>query len=187
MLQIRKRSKLYLKTQLGRLQIAHRNMLRRCYNPSDASFNNYGGRGIQVCSAWLKSRDAFTAWALTNGHEIGLTLDRRDNDKNYSPSNCRWVTMKVQQLNKRTNRLLTQGGETKPLTAWAGQLGINADTLSRRLDVYNIPLEQALTSGRLNAWEHGSRAGYEKHKCKCDLCRASNAARHRAARARRKT
>lgn len=72
-------------------------MLKRCYNPNDVSFPNYGARGIDVCKRW---------WSLKNfisdmGNRNGLSLDRKDNDKGYSPDNCRWATYSEQANNKR--------------------------------------------------------------------------------------
>ncbi len=91
----------------------------RCEQPRCPNFKNYGGRGIIICTEWRENYLIFREWVLGNGYKDGLTIDRRDNDGNYSPDNCRFVTIKMQSLNKRTNHLLTHFGETKPLTAWA--------------------------------------------------------------------
>jgi hypothetical protein len=69
-----------------------RNMKTRCYNPQNRAFKTYGGRGIRVCSEWLNSPDVFVAWALSNGWASDLTIDRINNDDDYSPSNCAWVS-----------------------------------------------------------------------------------------------
>lgn len=76
-------------------------MKNRCYRKSYHAFNHYGGRGITVCDEWLNSFEAFRDWALANGYADNLTIDRIDNDKGYSPDNCRWVTMAEQNRNKR--------------------------------------------------------------------------------------
>jgi len=76
---------------------------RRCYNSKDSSYHNYGGRGINVCQEWLDNPNLFVNWALTNGFKRELEIDRIDNDEGYSPNNCRWVTPKEQNLNKRNN------------------------------------------------------------------------------------
>lgn len=80
------------------------NMIDRCTNPRNKSFNYYGGRGIKVCPEWLNKEtgvQAFTDWAMANGYQDGLTLDRIDTNGDYSPDNCRWVTMAVQCTNRR--------------------------------------------------------------------------------------
>jgi len=82
--------------------IAYRATLQRCYNPNDAAYKNYGARGITVCARWLKGFEKF--WEdMGPTWKPGLTLDRTNNDKGYSPSNCKWVTMREQTRNKRTS------------------------------------------------------------------------------------
>jgi hypothetical protein len=75
-----------------RLYRAWSKMKERCYNPNNKDFVRYGARGIGVCDEWRRSFAAFESWALANGYDDALTIDRRDNNQGYFPGNCRWVT-----------------------------------------------------------------------------------------------
>jgi hypothetical protein len=105
--------------KLHPLYTAWRNMNRRCDNPNTPQYKDWGGRGIAVCAAWKNDYLAFKEWALANGFQKGLCLDRIDNDGNYTPENCRWVTHKQNSRNMRTNRIVAAFGEEKPVAAWA--------------------------------------------------------------------
>lgn len=80
-------------------------MKKRCFNPRHHSFPRYGGRGITVCEAWLNDFGRFQRWAVENGYQRGLQLDRRDNDGPYDPSNCRWVTRRLNMRNRSNTKL----------------------------------------------------------------------------------
>ena len=81
-------------------------MMCRCYNPKRHNYHNYGGRGISVCAEWHKFEE-FKLWALENGFDPCLSIDRIDNDQGYSPSNCRWATAEQQSRNK-SNTVLNE-------------------------------------------------------------------------------
>lgn len=77
---------------------------KRCYNPNSKDYKNYGGRNITICDNWLNDFSAFYEWAINNGYKEGLTIDRINNNGNYEPNNCRWVTRAEQNRNKRYNK-----------------------------------------------------------------------------------
>lgn len=171
--------------ELKKLRLAHKNMMDRCYNSNNTSFENYGGRGIYVCAEWRDSRETFIEWSHLNGHRIGLTLDRIDVDGPYCPQNCRWISAAQQLRNQRRNRRVTVGGTTLVLVEWAERLGVKASTLQKRLQRMSPDLALQRASLRLG-WQHGTRHGYECKGCRCPECKAAHAARHRVMRLRRK-
>ena len=82
------------------------NIKQRCYNKNNKNYKYYGGRGIKMCQEWKDNYILFENWAIDNGYNADLTIDRIDNNGNYCPSNCRWITIKDQQLNRRNNRMV---------------------------------------------------------------------------------
>lgn len=125
-------------------------MKGRCYNPNNSSYKNYGGRGIEICKEWKDSFQAFYDWSIANGYDETVergkcTLDRIDVNGNYEPSNCRWVSQKVQSRNKRQNIKVEFRGETKVLKDWALELGINYNTLYSRLHNSDWNIEKSFT------------------------------------------
>lgn len=105
-------------------------MKQRCDNPKHQSFHNYGGRGIGYYSPW--SSFAEFNKSMGGSYKSGLTLDRIDNNKGYSPDNCRWATQKTQCNNMRKNKLIEYNGQTLTLTQWAEKLGLKECTLKWR-------------------------------------------------------
>lgn len=120
------------------------NMRQRCDNPKHKSFYAYGGRGIKVCPEWEYFIN-FKNWATNNGYSEGLTLDRINNNGDYSPDNCHWVPIIEQCNNRRTNLYITWNGETKTIAQWARMLGIDSHLLWSRIHTYHMPVEQAFT------------------------------------------
>lgn len=93
-------------------------MKGRCYNKGNARYADWGGRGIEVCEQWRNSFESFYTWAMANGYQDHLTIDRIDNNGNYCPENCRWVGQQEQCRNRRSNINLTIGNSTRTLMEW---------------------------------------------------------------------
>lgn len=92
-----------------RLNSILNNMIQRCENPSMINYEYYGGKGISVCEEWKTNRASFFDWALSNGYEDSLTIDRINGSRNYEPSNCRFVPMTIQNRNKDKPKTNTSG------------------------------------------------------------------------------
>lgn len=125
-------------------------MMRRCYHKENHNYQRYGGRGITVCEEWHDPK-AFIDWARkTVGHKSpGLTLERGDNSKGYSPENCHWATPKEQARNRRSNRVLTIDGTSKPFVEWCEEYGIDPSVVRERIklgwseeDALSIPIQE---------------------------------------------
>lgn len=101
------------------LYSVYMDMKRRCYVKNSKAYPDYGARGIIVCEEWLNNIKSFYDWGLENGWQKGLELDRRDNNGNYEPSNCRFITRAVGNTNTRRNINVTAFGETKTATEWS--------------------------------------------------------------------
>ena len=107
-----------------RIAMIFRGMKQRCYNPKHYAYKHYGGRGITICDEWLEMPRAFVEWCHENDWAPGLQIDRIDNNKGYSPSNCRIVSVKINANNKRTSINLTVGNLTMTLAQWSEYLNI---------------------------------------------------------------
>lgn len=97
--------------------------------------HNWADKGILVCDEWLSSPESFFKWALENGYNDSLTLDRIDPLGNYEPSNCRWITKQQQQNNRTNNRYITINGATKTMADWARFAGIPYSTIQQRVKI----------------------------------------------------
>ena len=121
-----------------RLHKIWRSMRNRCKFSCVNQYHRYGGRGISVCEEWVESFDAFRSWAMDNGYKTELQIDRINNDGDYSPSNCRWVTVKEQANNRSTSHKIEYNGITKTLTEWAEHFGVNRGTLNWRVKHWGV-------------------------------------------------
>lgn len=100
----------------------------RCYNKNSTHYKYYGGKGVTICSEWLNDFKAFYDWAMSNGYKDCLTIDRIDNNGNYCPGNCRWITHNEQILNRSNTVYVEYNGERKPLAVWCRMYGVNYKT-----------------------------------------------------------
>lgn len=108
-------------------------IIQRCYNNTeDYEWQKYGGRGIGTCNDW-RDFGKFKEWALSNGYNDKLTIDRIDNNGNYEPSNCRWATIYEQNNNKRTSKMIFFNGETGTVREFADKYGLKYSCLYARL------------------------------------------------------
>lgn len=107
-------------------------MKSRCYCTTAGNYRNYGGRGITICDEWRDSFESFRDWALANGYADNLYIDRISSDGNYEPSNCRWVTMREQQNNKRNNKLIEFKGVVLTQSEWCDVLEIPFHVMHNR-------------------------------------------------------
>lgn len=112
-------------------------MKRRCCDPNDKSYKNYGGRGIKVCDRWLSSFQNFYE-DIGEGYRKGLSIERIDNDGNYCLENCKWIPLLEQSRNKRSTRMIEHEGIVLNVTQWEKKFGF-------KLDFINSKLRQGLT------------------------------------------
>lgn len=129
----------------SRLHVIWVSMKQRCDNPQNQAYSRYGEREIAVCDEWKNDFQAFYDWAMTHGYESGLTIDRIDNNKGYSPQNCRWATSSEQARNRRSCHFITFGGETRTMIEWAEKTGLPLNVLYLRIVRYGWPVWRALT------------------------------------------
>ena len=120
---------------------------RRCYDETCLRFMDYGGRGIQMCAEWLNENegfDSFVTWSLRNGYSENLTIDRIDVNGDYSPGNCRWLTHREQNLNKRDTLWVDFKGERITLKELCEREGVTYDTVHNRIYVLGWSVEKAV-------------------------------------------
>lgn len=131
----------------SRLYGIWKHIRQRCNNPRASNYHRYGGRGIRVCDKW-NTFAMFRDWALSNGYDDSLSLDRIDNSGDYTPDNCRWATPTTQANNRRSNRLFTYNGKTHTIAEWSRMLGMNQVRLRYHIE-HDAPADlQMLFSGK---------------------------------------
>lgn len=138
----------------SRLGNIHYHMKGRCNNKEHQDYKDYGGRGIKLCEEW-GDLAIFAEWALSNGYEDNLTIDRIDNDGDYEPNNCRWITMGEQSLNRRP-----------PKTNKSGYPGVFFD---KRINKYSVSAKKNFKQYYLGSFDNLKDAidikrGWEKEE-----------------------
>lgn len=126
-----------------RLYQIWKSMRERCYNPNTNRAKNYHDRGIRICSEW-DNFAVFREWAINNGYDDSLSIDRIDTNKGYSPSNCRWASIKEQARNKTTTVYYSYKGENRCLADLAEEYGVPYKTLYARVKYRGWGLDRAL-------------------------------------------
>lgn len=131
-------------------------MSYRCNGITEDYKNNYTLRGITICEEWKNDFELFRKWSVANGWQKGLSLDRIDNDKGYSPENCRWATRAIQNRNKRGVTMVSAFGEVKCLADWEqdSRCMVSDTTIHRRIKKLNWDTERAITHPSLKSrWQ----------------------------------
>lgn len=128
----------------SRLHGIWNHMKQRCGNTNNDSYKLYGGEGKTVYKPWCDDFQCFYNWAMENGYKDGLTIDRIDNSKGYTPDNCRWATRKVQANNTRRNRMIELFGKTQTMSQWCEEFNIKNTTVYDRLK-RGYDIERAFT------------------------------------------
>ena len=119
-------------------------MQQRCVNKNNTGYKNYGARGIKVCERWIGSFERFYA-DMGKRPSTKHTIDRIDNDGDYTPDNCRWATKNEQVRNIRSNVLITHEGTTLCATDWSSRTGIHINTIRYRFHA-GWPSDEILTT-----------------------------------------
>ena len=134
-----------------RLHRIWKNIRTRCNNPKNGKYARHGGRGISVCEEW-SGKDGFAnfyRWAMDSGYGDDLTIDRIDNDGNYCPGNCRWVSNRVQSNNKSTCRKIAVDGKEMTISEWVDYLGVSRWKLYYHSDEETEAIIRGLLPGKL--------------------------------------
>ena len=133
-----------------RLYFIFKGMLDRCYNPKEKTYRWYGAKGIKVCDEWLQNPQSFEEWALNNGYEDNLTIDRIDENKNYSPDNCRWITNRDNAKYKSTTRIIEVDGIKHTGREWATILNFGCNIINTLCREYSENIVKEFIRRRLS-------------------------------------
>jgi len=115
------------------LRAIRKAMIDRCYNPNNKFYRCYGGRGVKVCDDWKDSLEMFYKWAIDNGWQKGLSLDRIDNDSEYCPNNCHWIT---RSENSKKPRSMNKGKLKEGIKDFCNKYNIQHNVARKLFDKY---------------------------------------------------
>lgn len=132
-------------------------MKQRCYNKNHKQYKDYGQRGIKICNEWHEFIN-FYNWAINTDYQDNLTIDRINNNGNYEPENCRWVNMKIQSNNRRSNHIIEYKNETHTLKEWCDILKLNYKTMQTRINSLKWGVEKAFETP-INTKYRNKRSG----------------------------
>lgn len=121
-----------------RLRSIFKDMKRRCYNQNDKDYCWYGAKGIKVCDAWMENPKAFEDWSLSHGYSDDLTIDRIDENKDYCPENCRWITRNDNAKYKSSTILIDVDGKIHTGKDWAKTLGFGANKINEYIRTHGL-------------------------------------------------
>ena len=110
----------------------------RCYNKNNKSYKWYGEKGVKVCKEWIDNPKLFENWALSNGYKDNLTIDRIDENKDYCPENCRWISNIENSKYKSTTSLIEVNGEIHSGKDWAKILGFGSNLINNYVRKYGL-------------------------------------------------
>ena len=124
-------------------------MKNRCYKETEKSYRWYGAKGIRICKEWLESPKAFQDWSYSHGYKDDLTIDRIDEDKDYCPENCRWITMACNAKHKSTTNEIEVDGVSHTGREWSELLSLGINTINKMLRKYDEELVKEFIRRRL--------------------------------------
>lgn len=125
-----------LRWKSKRLKSIFGHMKQRCYNVENKDYRWYGNKGIRICDEWINNPKLFEEWSFNNGYSDNLTIDRKDENKDYSPDNCRWITLETNTKYKSTTSLIEVNGETHTGREWAEMLGLGTNVINTYVRKY---------------------------------------------------
>ena len=132
-----------------KLEMVFHDMLQRCYNPNHKSYRWYGEKGIKVYDEWINDPKLFEKWALDHEYKDGLTIDRINADQDYSPDNCRWITLEENSRRAGKVNWITVNNETLTGKQWANKLGLGENTVNKFIVKYGLEKTTELISKML--------------------------------------
>lgn len=114
----------------SRLRVIFSHMCERCYNDTRRDYRWYGAKGIKICSQWLNNPSEFEKWALENGYQDNLTIDRKDDNSDYCPDNCQWITLEANAKYKSSTNIYLVDGEYHTGQEWSKELNLGQNTIN---------------------------------------------------------